>query len=501
MRQLTRCCIGLLLGMGMITTGLPLRGLGQTAATATITGIVTDPAGAVLAGASIELVDLATNQVRKQTTNEAGHYIFTAVLPGIYKITASMPGFRHAVVPSLKVDVAKSYQVNLTLEVGQIAEVVEVTAGAGVELQTLDATVGATIGGEQLLRLPTINRSSIALFTLQPTVQPHRGVGVNFGGQVAGARSDQSTFNLDGADATDLVAGTSNYTAGAIDWVGPTPMIPVPAESIEEFRVGTTNPNATFGRSAGGQVSLVTKRGTNELHGSAYWYHQNDQLNANRWEFNRVGIKEPELKDNRFGFSAGGPIVKDRTFIFGHYEGRRLPKSESVLRMVPTETLRQGILRFRDAAGNVVTYNVKDFDPRGIGLSPVVRELWSRLPEGNDPTVGDGLNTIGFRAAARAPLTMDFAVVRLDHHFSPNWRFYGTYRYSSQEVLDVTQLDIAGIVKGNPRGQAIPTASTPVEPRFVSARLTGQITPTLVNELIFGFARNWWAYKRVAPFP
>ncbi|GBC81660.1 hypothetical protein HRbin10_00772 [bacterium HR10] len=493
--------VSVLLAIGMITLGPPLQGLGQTAATATITGTVTDPTGAVLAGASIELVDLATNQVRKQTTDDSGRYIFTAVLPGVYKITASMAGFRQAIIPSLKVDVAKSYQVNLTLEVGQIAEVVEVTAGAGVELQTLDATVGTTIGGEQLLRLPTINRSSIALFTLQPTVQPHRGVGVNFGGQVAGARSDQSTFNLDGADATDLVAGTSNYTAGAIDWVGPTPMIPVPAESIEEFRVGTTNPNATFGRSAGGQVSLVTKRGTNELHGSAYWYHQNDQLNANRWEFNRVGIKEPELKDNRFGFSAGGPIVRDRTFIFGHYEGRRLPQSVSVLRMVPTATLRQGILRFRDAAGNVVSYNVRDFDPRGIGMSPVVRELWNRLPEGNDPTVGDGLNTIGFRAAARAPLTMDFAVVRLDHHFNPNWRFYGTYRYSSQEVLDVTQLDIAGIVKGNPRGQAIPTASTPVEPRFVSARLTGQITPTLVNEFIFGFARNWWAYKRVAPFP
>ncbi len=498
---LVRRCVILLLGLGMITAGLPPKGLGQTAATATITGIVTDPTGAVLSGASIELVDLATGQARKQTTNEAGQYVFTAVLPGVYKITATMPGFRQAVIPSLKVDVAKSYQVNMTLEVGQIAEVVEVTTGAGVELQTLDATVGTTIGGEQLLRLPTINRSAIALFTVQPTVQPHRGVGVNFGGQVAGARSDQSTFNLDGADATDLVAGTSNYTSGAIDWVGPTPMIPVPAESIEEFRVGTTNPNATFGRSAGGQVSLVTKRGTNELHGSAYWYHQNDQLNANRWEFNRVGIKEPELKDNRFGFSAGGPIVRDRTFIFGHYEGRRLPQSVSVLRMVPTATLRQGILRFRDEAGNVVSYNVKDFDPRGIGLSPVVRELWNRLPEGNDPTVGDGLNTIGFRAAARAPLSMDFAVVRLDHHFSPNWRFYGTYRYSTQEVLDVTQLDIAGLVKGNPRGQAIPTASTPVEPRFLSARLTGQITPTLVNEFIFGFARNWWAYKRVAPFP
>ncbi|MGH9751844.1 MAG: carboxypeptidase regulatory-like domain-containing protein [Blastocatellia bacterium] len=474
----------------------------QTSATATITGNIADANSAALAGAEVELSDLSTNQSQKLIANGEGHYSFPRVLPGVYKITVTAKGFRQAVMPSLKVEVAKSYTVNLTLEIGSVGEVVEVTAGAVVELQRNDSTVGAVIGGERLLRLPSINRSAAALLTVQPMVQPSRGSrDHNFGGQVAGARSDQSTFNLDGADATDLVAGTGNYVSGVVDFQGPTPMIPVPAESIEEFRVGTTNPNATFGRSAGGQVSFITKRGGNALHGSAYLYHQNDNLNANRWESNRLGIKKPELKDNRFGATLGGPIWKDKTFFFGHYEGRRLPQSAIINRIVPTSTLKQGILRFRDAAGNVANYDIKGFDPRGVGISPVIRDFWNKMPDGNDPSRGDGLNTVGFVGPALATIGMDFGVVRLDHVFNEKWSFNGTYRQASQKALDSGQVDIAGIVSGNTRGVASPLASTPVKPRFLSAQLTGQLSPTLINEFNFGYARNWWAYVRQAPIP
>jgi len=497
MRKLIFASLALVLALGV-----SVAVYAQTAATATITGNIVDANGAALAGAEVELFDLSTNQSQKLVTNGEGQYSFPRVLPGAYKIVVTAKGFRQAVVPSLKVEIAKSYTVNLTLEVGRVGEVVEVTAGAVVELQRNDSTVGAVIGGERLLRLPSINRSAAALLTVQPMVQPTRGsTNPNLGGQVAGARSDQSTFNLDGADATDLVAGTGTYVSGAIDFQGPTPMIPVPAESVEEFRVGTTNPNATFGRSAGGQVSLVTKRGSNSLHGSVYWYHQNDNLNANRWESNRLGIKKPELKDNRFGASLGGPIWKDKTFLFGHYEGRRLPQSVIVNRLVPSSTLKQGVLRFSDAGNNVVSYNIKDFDPRGMGLSPVLRDLWNKLPEGNDPTRGDGLNTVGFVGPALATVRMDFGVARLDHIINEKWRFNGAYRYATQSALDTGQLDIAGIVQGNTRGVASPIASTPVQPRFLSTQLTGQLSPTLINEFNFGYARNWWSYVRQAPIP
>ncbi len=490
-----------------------LTALAQTSATATVSGTITDANGAVLAGADVEMTDTATNQSQKLATNSEGRYLFPTVLPGVYKLAVTAKGFRQAVVTALKVDVAKAYEVNLTLEVGNVGEIVEVTAGVAAELQRNDSTVGAVIGGEQLLRLPTINRSAAAVLAQQPMVQPIRGMGVLGGGQVAGARSDQSTFNLDGADATDLVAGTSGYTAGAIDWVGPTPMIPVPAESVEELRVGTTNPNATFGRSAGGQVNMVTKRGTNAIHGSAYWYHQNDALNAAGWTNKRTlaqnvtdpklrhKIQEPELKDNRFGASLGGPIWKDRTFLFGHYEGRRFPRSANILRFVPSQQLRQGILRFRDAAGNVVSYDARSFDPRGRGISPVMRDFWNKFPDPNDLSVGDGLNNVGFRATADNTLRMDFGVARLDHIVTEKWRLDATYRYSTQNVADPTQVDIIGLTPGSARGQATTLSATPVEPRFVSAKLTGQFRPTLINEFTFGYARNWWAYKRQRPIP
>ena len=474
----------------------------QTSTTATIVGTVTDSSGATVAGSIIEVVDNSTNVSRRTTSNEVGQYTMPNVLPGKYKMTVTMTGFRQTVFQDVTVEVAKSYVMNVSLEVGAVAEVVEVQASGGAELQTLDATVGTVIKGDTLLRWPTINRSASALLSMQPMVSPSRGNAgnPNISGQVSGARSDQNTFNLDGADATDLTSGTAQYFSGAVDWSGPTPFIPVPLESLEEFRVSTTNPNATFGRSAGGQVSLVTRRGSNDIHGTVYWYHQNDNLNSNRWEFNRTGIRKPEFKDNRFGATLGGPVWKNKTFLFGNYEGRRFPQVASVARFVPSNELKQGILRFVDAAGNTVNYNIRNFDPRATGLSPVVSRLWNLLPAGNDTTLGDGLNNLGFRAPADNSVRSDFGVARLDHHFSGNWRFYSTYRYASQQETSIGQLDIAGLTGGT-SGQVRNGGTTPVEPKFFSAQISGVITPNLISETNLGYSRGWWSYRRVIPFP
>jgi len=475
-------------------------GLAQTASTGSVAGIVKDPSGAVIPGSEVTMVDKSTNRSTSTATNSVGQYNFVALQPGTYRITASAPGFRQSVIEEFKVEVAKSYNLDFTLEIGAWAETVTVVAAGAAELQTIDATVGAVLSGDSLLRMPTINRSAGALLALQPLVTPTRGYGTNYAGQVAGMRSDQNRFNLDGMDATDLTSGTGGYFSNAIDWSGPTPSVPVPLESIEEFRVSTTNSNATFRGASGGQISMVTKRGTNSVHGSAYWYHQNDNMNANRWEYNRAGIKKPELKDNRFGASLGGPLLRDRLFMFGNWESRRFPQTASVVRTVPTETLKAGQLRFHDSAGVVQTYAIKQWDPRGIGVSPVVSALWAKMPAGNDPSVGDGLNTIGFRGPADATTRMDFFVSRFDWNISDNWRFYTTYRYAKQNAVDTTQVDIAGLTGGSP-GQIRSTGGTPVEPRFWSASLAANIRPNLISEINVGYRRNWWAYRRVNPFP
>ncbi|MBM3747132.1 MAG: carboxypeptidase regulatory-like domain-containing protein [Acidobacteria bacterium] len=476
----------------------------QTSTSATVLGTVTDATGAVIPSASIELLEITTNQARSVASSESGLYLFAGVLPGKYKMTVSKAGFRQWVLEELDLRVAKSYTLNASLEVGAVTETVQVTAGAGVELQVLDATVGAVLDINLTKAMPSMNRCAAGFMTLQPLVTPTRGLmgmmAAMQGGVVAGSRSDQNTFHLDGADATDFTAGTNQYVFGAVDFMGPTPVVPVPLESIEEFRVSVTNPNATFGRTAGGQVSFVTRRGGNALHGSAYWYHQNDNLNANTWTFNRLGIRKPELKEQRFGTSLGGPLVRDKLFLYGHYQGRRFPQTGTVTRLVPSSDLKQGMLRFYDAAGNVRSYRILDYDPRGRGLSPVISRLWALLPAGNDFSAGDGLNTMGYTGPADASLRMDFGVARLDYHLTSKLRLTSTYRYSTHEAKDTSQVDIAGLTGGRP-GEIRPVAATPVEPRFFTAQLAGSLRPTLINEATFGYVRSFWAYRRTDPFP
>ncbi len=513
-----RWCLALL-AMLLAVPGLAYA---QTAATATITGTVTDPTGALVPGAEIELTDSATNLTRKTTSNDQGLYTLVNVQPATYKVTCTMKGFRRSTITSFKVDVGKSYNLPFALEVGDVASTVEVIAATAVEIQTMDATVGNAVGGTELLRLPTSNRSAATLLMLQPLVTPGRGVGNANGGQVAGARSDQTTFLLDGGDSTSNTEGGGGYNT-AFDGT-PLPMIPVPVESIEEFRVGTTNPNATFGRSMGGQVMLVTKRGTNDLHGSVYWYHQNDNLNATAWAdktrcaranpaalpsscVNDADVK-PELIDNRYGFTLGGPILKDRLFLFGHYEGRNFPRTAAGTRNVPLSTLRQGILQFRDASGVVRQYNLTNSmacgttgatacDPRALGISPVVQSIFNSLPTSN-ASGGDLLNTGTYTFNIDNTLKEQFAVARLDYKINDTWNFFGSFRYGHTDTSGAQQIDITGI-----SGCTAPcsTRVNPLEPRYLVWGVNGQVRPNLTSETRFSWYRHWWEWGTRAPFP
>jgi len=345
-----------------LVLGVPAMVLTQTSNTGTVLGNISDPSGAVIPGVDIVLQDTATRETRSAITNENGHYTFVGLRPGTYSLTASLAGFQQAVVSPVEVVVSRSTTINVTLQVGQASEQVEVTAVPGAELQTLDATVGNTLGGDTLMLLPTQQRNVTSLLLLQPAAIPQQGPqqGSGLGGQVAGARSDQNVFLLDGGDITSGASGNSDYWNNFNG--GPEGPIPTPVESIEEFKVATNNQSASFSGSSGSQVVLVTKRGTNTYHGSIYEFFQNDELNANTWDRNRLHIARPESKDNRFGASLGGyiPHLKEdaKTYFYFNYEGRRLSNIVQVRRTVPLDTLKQGLLRFRDASGNIISYNL-----------------------------------------------------------------------------------------------------------------------------------------------
>lgn len=428
----------------------------QTSNSALVLGIVTDPAGAVVPDATVTLTNAATNESKTTTTNSAGQYVLPNVSSGTYSLKISKTGFATTTFTNIKFDVTKSYTYDAKLEVSSGRETVEVTAGAVAELQTTDAVVGNVIGGEVLSRLPTLNRDATELLTLQPGSTPYDSAQVGFGnsgGTIAGARSDQNTVILDGIDITDNAIGGGGANV---------PIIPVGVETVDEFRVATTNTNASFGRASGGQLVFTSKSGTNAYHGDVYWFHQNDNLNANSWTNNRTGVKKAEQKDNRGGFGAGGPILKNRTFVFGSYERRRFPQSFDVSRIVPTDALKNGNLTFQDAAGNTVVYPLAAFDPRGLGMSPTIKALWD-LESGTDPSVqgtDGGLNTTGFRAAVGAPHINDTSTFKLDHKFTEKVHFYGRYIYSRDLQTSSTQLDIRNgkaqaVAGNNNRGDAV----------------------------------------------
>lgn len=515
----------------------------QTASTSTVTGTVSDKTGASIPNAKVELEDVDTKAKTSVTTGSDGAYTFPSVRPGNYSITVSGKGFRQSVVTGIRVEVGKSALVNVSLEVGGMTETVEVSA-TGLQLQTLDATMGNVLDSNLLSHLPTLSRDATSLLLLQPMSIPGfngpggSGEGNLAGGAVAGARADQNTFMIDGGDATSNMEGGGGYNTGFV--ATPRAVVPTPIESLEEFRVATNNAGTDFTRSAGAEVQMVTKRGTNDWHGAGYWYHQNDELNANDWFRNNgfgctkgdpgcvIPIQNPEWRDNRYGGKIGGPIWKNRTFFFLHEEERHFFTQAVFSRLVPTPALRAGIIEVSDGTAynlnSVPTVDPGAFpgdpnagktipcsglDPRfpcgslgatgtGINVSPAIAATWAKMPLPNDYSGGDGLRNANFTSPEANTSNEHFAVLRLDHHINDKWDFMVSYRYSVSAIQPPnTQEDISGTAPGCTKGVVCALASRPLQPRFLVTGLTGRITPNLVNEFHFDWLRHWWSW--IAP--
>ena len=319
-------------------------------------------------------------------------------------------------------------------------------------------------------------------------------------GAVNGARSDQSNITLDGVDVNDQVTGNA-FTS----------VLPVTLDSVQEFRVTTTNYNADQGRSSGAQVSLVTKSGTNNFHGSLYEYHRNTYTSANDY-FVKVSELQsgqpnvpPKLIRNIFGGSLGGPILKDRLFFFVNYEGSRQREENSVLRIVPSDSLRQGLMKYvcddtdpSCAPGNgtgvsvvndpslgpvatLTASQIQQMDPLHIGNNPVMLAYFNSFPEPNDLTQGDKLNFVGYRFRGSVPTNRNWYIARVDFKVTPSgshslfWR--GALRNDTQS--DVPYLP------GTP-----PLDTKADYSKGLTVGYTALLKPTLINNFHWGFTRQ-----------
>jgi len=513
------------LAMWLCLGGTPARA--QATSTGTVSGQVTDQQNAIVPGAEVTLLDISTNAARTVITNDAGRYVFVNVPPGTYDISVTLTGFKQAKVAGQQVTVGQELTINVALQVGALSETVEVVAAAGAQLQTSNATVGTTLGGDSLLLLPNLGRDATTLATLQVAVTPT--------GQVAGVQNDQSQMQVDGGNNTDDVSGTqSTYVTSVSSGGQPTGAVPTPVESIEEFKVGTSNQTADFNGSAGSQIQMVTKRGTNQLHGALYEYYFGTNVGAaNTWKNNHTKTGSlpytplPATHKNRFGAAAGGPVLPNRwggkTYLYGNYEGFRFPNMTTIEKYVPTALMRAGVIQVPNSSGAYVPYNLNPnpvtvngvtyqpakcgsanvpCDPRGIGMNSVVSQVWSKfMPLPNDPQAGDLYNTQGYLTPVRLPQSSDFFVARLDHDFGPKWHFMSSYRYYTFSSLNSAQVDIGGALPGDTFGQAVAKAERPQYADYLVAGLTTTITPHLTNDFRFSYLRNWWQWSSQAGQP
>jgi hypothetical protein len=507
--------------------------LAQTTSMGTMTGVITDPSNAVVPDANVSIKDKATSSVQSTNTNSAGRYVFVNLRPGNYEVTISKAGFAKVTIPNDVIEVGQVSTNNVTLKVGSESQTVEVQS-SGVELQTLNATVGNTVNGIALESLPTIARDTSTFLTMQAGISPD--------GSVAGAVVDQSSFQLDGGENTndmdgsmsvytpsyagDPTGGVANQSYGVA--AGATGVMPTPADSVEEFKVNVAGMGADFNSSAGAQVQIVTKRGSDQWHGTAYEYYLDNNLNANTWQNNFTGTPIPSYHYNRFGGAVGGPIIPKKilggkTYFFANYEGFRFPQSATINRNVPSAALRLGLLQFGGQVYNLnpmpvtyngVTYNTAQCpagpcDPRALGINPLVQQLWNKYePASNAPCTNgggcDGLNLQGFTANVGLPQTSNFAVARIDHDFGDKWHFMSSYRYYNLQSASTQQVDIGGFFPGDTLGHPQALSNNPQQPWYLVAGLTGNITNNFTNDIHYSFLRNWWQWGRAggpAQFP
>ena len=303
---------------------------------ASIIGTVEDSTGGVIPGAAVTATNLDTGRSREVITDDEGRYRAANLPLGAYEVRAELPGFSTAVRRGLSLTVGSELIVNLTLTVGEVTEVVLVTA-EGALVETTNTVLSGLVDSDQIADLPLNGRNFTGLALLQKGVllSTTAGSGTSRGNglkvSISGSRQTQVTYTLDGSDINDNFGQLGSVSGASLG-----------VDAIREFRVVTSPFSSEYARASGGEVQIVTKSGTNQFHGGLFEFHRNSALDANSWEDNKRGLDKPPFTRHQFGASLGGPIIADTTFFFVNYEGLREGLTTGRDDDVPTQAVHDG---------------------------------------------------------------------------------------------------------------------------------------------------------------
>jgi len=399
--------------------------------TGSISGTVADQAGAAVSNATVTLTATLTGQMRTTTTNSQGDYLFPSLPPGEYRVRIAAGGFATREIAA-QLSVSQALRADAELTVGAASEVLNIVASeGGVAVESQNAQLSNVVNGRQVVELPLITRNPYDLIALSAgaTDGPDRGSGSERGGGfvVNGQRSQSGNFILDGGENNDTFSAKPGQK--------------VPLDAIQEFRVQTNNYTAEYGRGSGFVANVVTKSGSNGFHGTVYEFNRNAALAANDFFNNANGLSKPQFNRNQFGFSGGGPIVRDKTFFFGSAEWVKVRSNVDTGFYVPTPELlaassaaTQSIL----AAFPAPTITGRRITAADLGLTSLVGATGALIAP-TTPLFGRVSATLPRDAGADLPQNSFLWTGRVDHNFSERTSLFGRYAYEREEDLPGTQ--------------------------------------------------------------
>ncbi|MFZ0979430.1 MAG: carboxypeptidase regulatory-like domain-containing protein [Candidatus Acidiferrales bacterium] len=469
---------------------LPVVAIAQSVAS--ITGVVTDASGAVVPGASIKVTNTQTGASLFGKTADDGSYRIFNISPGpAYSLTVKKDGFETLVINNLYLSVGAPTTRDVQLQLGEITQTIEVTVPGGAgSLDTTDATIGTVVEGNRVQDLPSLFVNNASQFLeLAPGVQSTGNDSQT--GVVTGTRADQTNITLDGLDVNDQRLGGAFTTA-----------VNTPLDAIQEISTIVGGDDASYGHSAGAQVELVTKSGTNQFHGEAFDFNRVTALAANNYFNNLEGIPIPPLIRNQFGGDIGGPILKNKLFFFFSYNGLRAKTSQEINDVVPLAALGNGELNYiNDGAScgpssNIVSTpscisttpatgpgSLASLDPQGVGADSKLLSFLASRPYAteNNFSVGDLINTAGYLFTAPANGRENTFVGKIDYQLNSKHALFarGTWDRSIDDD------DVNFLIKVFP-GDPSPISATVDHSRSWVAGDTWVISPTMANKISFG---------------